>query len=265
MNNFTACFWIAIIGMFIAKPAIADENKNQPLWSQADKYWGKEAMEKARQHELKTMGKTKTAFIMADRLEWQSGDENAFIWDGQAWYGTDENKLWLKTEGEYNNDEAAFEDGELQALWSKPIATYWDFQAGIRYDFKPKGRTYLVAGIQGLAPYWFEIDASAFLANNGDITGKIEAEYDMFLSQKLILQPRGELGFALQDNIEDLQGAGLSGLDLGLRLRYELKREIAPYIGIEWQSNLGETAILNRTLGEQSSDTKLIIGLRSWY
>ncbi len=236
-------------------------------WSMADKYWGAEAMAKARAHEIETMGGLKTSFIMADRLETQfnSSAEDVFIWDAQGWYGTDENKLWIKTEGEYGFGGDEIEDAEIQALWSKPISRFWDLQTGIRYDFAPKGRTHAVVGVQGLAPYWFEVDAALFLSNKGDLTSSVEAEYDFFLNQRLILQPRGAFKFSAQDIPELGVGAGFTKLEAGLRLRYEVKREFAPYVGVEWQRSLGETAQLVRAGGGVPDKIAVLFGVRTWY
>ncbi len=243
----------------------SEKNAHKPQahkpWSMADEFWGDAAMAKARAHEFAMMGAQKTSFIMLDRLELQSSDDqDALIWDAQGWYGTDENKLWVKTEGEYSFDEDAVEDGEIQLLWSKPISTFWDVQAGLRYDIEPKGRAHAVVGVQGLAPFWFEVDAAAFLSEQGDITARVEAEYDMLLSQRLILQPRAEIEISGQDIPELDIGSGFTHLGLGLRLRYEIKREFAPYIGVEWQKDLAKGN------GNADSDTvALLIGLRSWY
>ena len=248
-----------------AHDAKTSENPDR-LWSQADAYWGKEAMDEARAHEIATMGGLKTGFIMADRFEAQLGDtEDTYVWDGQGWYGTDDSKLWIKTEGEYSSEDSEIEDAELQALWSKPIATYWDLQIGARYDFAPKGRTHLVAGVQGLAPYWFEVDAAAFVSTNGDVTARIEAEYDFILTQRLILQPRAEINLSAQD-IPELQiGAGITGVDAGIRLRYEFVREFAPYIGVEWQGSLGDTSDFIKAAGGETDKTVFLIGIRAWH
>jgi len=235
-------------------------------WSMADEYYGEEAMAEARALEIATLGGAKTSFIIADRLESQiASGENAFVWDAQGWYGTDENKLWIKTEGEYSFGSDEIEDAEIQALWSKPISAFWDVQAGVRYDLAPKGRTHAVIGIQGLAPYWFEVDAALFLSNKGDLTSSIEAEYELLLSQRLVLQPRGEIGFSAQDIPELGTGAGFTNLDLGLRLRYEIKREFSPYVGVEWQRNLGETAQFTKDNGGDPDKVVILFGVRAWY
>jgi copper resistance protein B len=243
----------------------ADKTTYKP-WSMADKYYGEDAMAEARAMEIGTLGGVKTSLVLVDRLEAQiTNGEDALVLDAQGWYGTDENRLWIKTEGEYSFGADEIEDAEIQALWSKPISTFWDLQTGIRYDFEPKGRTHLVAGIQGLAPYWFEVDAAAFLSNKGDLTTRIEAEYDMFFSQRLVLQPRGEIEFSAQDIPELNIGAGFTNLNLGLRMRYDIKREFAPYVGVEWQRSLGETAQFTRAGGGDANNVALLFGLRAWY
>jgi len=235
-------------------------------WSMADKYYGAEVMAEARALEIGTLGGVKSSLVLVDRLESQiTNGEDSLAWSAQGWYGTDENKLWIKTEGGYSFGSDKIEDAEIQALWSKPIAPFWNLQTGVRYDFAPKGRTHLVAGIQGLAPYWFEVDAAAFLSNKGDLTSRVEAEYNLFFTQRLVFQPRGEIEFSAQDIPELNIGAGFTNLNLGLRMRYDIKREFAPYLGVEWQKNLGETAQFARANGGSPDKVVLLFGVRAWY
>ncbi|MEE2565062.1 copper resistance protein B [Hyphobacterium marinum] len=222
-----------------------------------------EALENLR-HE--TGGQRQFVFS-TDRFEYRTSDgEDEFLWDVDAWYGGRLNKLWIKSEAEYDRDEGAFHEAEIQLLWSRAITSYFDVQAGLRHDFAPGGnRTHAVAGLQGLAPYWFEIDAAAFLSNEGELTAAIEAEYDLLLTQRLILQPRAEVGFSAQDMPDLETGAGLTGIEAGLRLRYEIVRQFAPYIGVEWTRSLGETADYARAAGEDVESTALVFGLRVWF
>jgi len=203
---------------------------------------------------------------MADRFETQIfDDEEALVFDAQGWYGGDINKLWIKAEAEYSFEDEDLEDAEIQALWSRAIAPYFDVQAGLRYDLEPKGRTHAVLGVQGLAPYWFEVDAAAFVSTEGDVTARVEAEYELLLTQRLILQPRLEASLSAQD-IPDLQlGSGLTSVDAGLRLRYEIVREFAPYIGVEWQSAIGDTADFIEASGGEKDQTALLVGVRTWF
>ena len=192
-------------------------------------------------------------------------DEEVLVFDGQGWYGGDINKLWIKAEAEYSFEEDELEDAEIQALWSRAIAPYFDVQAGLRYDLEPKGRTHAVIGLQGLAPYWFEVDAAAFVSTEGDVTARIEAEYELLLTQRLILQPRLEAALSAQD-IPELQiGSGLTNLDAGLRLRYEVLREFAPYVGVEWQRAIGDTADFIEASGGEKDQTALLVGVRTWF
>ena len=183
---------------FIATAATAQDNP--PLWSQADAYNDPQEMADARQAVLDEHGAGTTYYVLADRFEYQSGEgDPSLLLDGQAWWGGDRNKLWLKTETEYSFEADAFEEAEVQALWSRAISRYFDFQAGLRHDFSPDpSRTYAVAGIQGLAPYWFEVDAALFVSNKGDVSARLEAEYEMMLTQRLILQPRAEADISFQ-------------------------------------------------------------------
>lgn len=237
----------------------------EALWSQADAYYDPAEMAKARAAVLHHSGGEVTDFIMADRLEWQSGDEDVGVWDLQAWRGGDIHKLWIKTEGEYSFDHNTLEEMEIQALYSRAILAYFDLQAGLRYDLEPKGQTYGVLGIQGLMPYGFEVDLAGFIATTGDLSARFEGEYDLRLTQRLIAQPRLELGWQAQDDLYAGLGSGFTHTTIGLRLRYEITREFAPYIGVEWQSDLGETRDLTRRAGGEGEDTIILIGLRSWY
>lgn len=236
-------------------------------WSAADEYWGPTKMAAARRAVQEEHGGSKTYFVQGDRLEYRSnGGEPLFLWDAQGWWGGDRSKLWLKTEGEYAFEEDAFEEAEVQALWSRAISTFFDFQAGVRHDFAPgDDRTFGVLGVQGLAPYWFEIDAAAFVSDDGDVSARIEVEYELMLTQRLILQPRTELNFAVQDVAEYGVGSGLSTAELGARLRYEIKREFAPYIGVDWTRSVGETADFVRADGGDPSSVSFVAGLRLWF
>lgn len=248
------------------KHGSGDASKDDKPWSQADEYYDPQEMAKARVAGQKAMGGQTDWFAMTDRLEAQiGGGEEAMLWDGQGWYGGDINKLWIKTEGEYSFDSGEFDEAEAQALWSRAITRFFDFQAGVRHDFEPAGKTYGVVGVQGLAPYWFEVDAAAFISEDGDLTARIEAEYELLLTQRLILQPRAELNLAAQDVPELEIGGGVSNFDAGLRLRYEIIREFAPYIGVEWRGSFGDTAGFVRAAGGDPKRAVFVAGLRAWF
>jgi copper resistance protein B len=206
------------------------------------------------------------AAFRGDRLEYQTaeGDEK-LLWDVQAWAGSDDNKLWLKSEGTWLIDPEEFEEAETELFYSRNVARFWDLQIGIRHDFKPDpDRTFAALGVEGMAPYWFEVEATAYLSEDGDISAGFEAEYDLLLSQRLILQPRFETRVALQEVEKYGVGQGINDIELGARLRYEIRRKFAPYIGISWSRKLGETADLAQDEGEDTSVISFVAGLRVW-
>ena len=207
------------------------------------------------------------AVFRVDRLEYQTNEGEAdLLWDVQAWVGADYNKLWLKSEGTWLVDEEKFEEAEVELLYSRNIATFWDLQVGVRHDFEPEPtRTFAALGVEGLAPYWFEVDATAYLSDDGDISANLEAEYDLLLSQRLILQPRFETNIAVQE-VEELNiGSGINDIELGLRLRYEIRRQFAPYIGVSWSRKLGETADLAEADGENIEVISFVAGIKLWF
>jgi len=232
----------------------------------AEDFYDPEEMAKSRAALKKGVGGKTQLFLMADRLEYQGGQRDSLLWDVQGWYGGDIHKIWIKSEGDYSLGANQIEEAEVQLLYSRAISPFFDLQTGIRQDLgsgdKPTGA---VLGIQGLAPYWFEIDAAAYVSNEGDFTAGIEVEYELLLTQRLILQPRAGLDIAFQD-IESLGiGSGLSQVEVGARLRYEIKRELAPYIGISWNQALGGTADYARAEGDDTESVSIVTGLRLWF
>lgn len=214
----------------------------------------------------KSHGGQRALYMEGERFELQSHDgEPLLLWDGQGWFGGYRHRLWVKTEGEYVFAADEFEEAELQALYSRPITPFFDLQAGLRHDFEPDGRSFAVIGAQGLAPYWFELDLAAFISEDGDVSARVEAEYDLLLTQRLILQPRTELNFAVQSVERAGVGSGLSTAEAGLRLRYEIRREFAPYLGVAWSRKTGETADFARAEGEGRGSVSVLAGVRFWY
>ena len=190
---------------------------------------------------------------------------NAYRWDGEGWFGGDINRLVVKTEGE-GAVRRGIESAEVQALYSRAIDPWFNLQAGVRHDFKPgPSRTYATIGFEGIAPYWFEVEGALFFSDKGDLLGRLEGYYDQRITQHLILQPRVELNFAAQDVPANGIGSGLSDAELGLRLRYEIKREFAPYVGVSWERKLGDSARFARTAGDQVQSTSLVLGIRAWF
>lgn len=231
----------------------------------ADAIWGRAAMAPSRDAIRRENGGMTTGTFMLERLEARITDgEEAYLWDAQAWYGGDIDKFWLKTEGE-GEFGGAVEDAEMQALWSHAITPFFDLQAGARLDVEPETRSHLVLGVQGLAPYMWHVDAAAFLSDRGDLTARLEAEYDQKITQRLILQPRAEFELAAQDIAERAIGSGVTKAELGLRLRYEIVREFAPYVGVEYEAKTGRTADIARAAGQDPDGVKFLMGVRAWF
>ena len=190
---------------------------------------------------------------------------DGYRWDGQAWFGADLDRLVIKTEGEGVFREG-IESAEVQALYSRAIDPYFNVQIGVRHDFQPTpSRTYATIGIEGLAPYWFEVEGALFLSNKGDILGRLEGYYDQRITQRLILQPRVELNFAAQNVPENRIGVGLSDVELGLRLRYEISRKFAPYVGVSYEAKTGRTASYARVEGKKTTSGSLVAGVHFWF
>lgn len=232
----------------------------------ADLVYGTAAMAEAREVAREEHGSMETYKVLIDQAEVKiRNGSDGYAWDGQAWYGGDINKLWIKTEGEGAFREE-IEKAEVQALWSRAIDPWFDLQLGVRHDLRPDPeRTHLVVGVQGLAPYWFEVDGAVFLSNKGDVTARFEGEYDLRVTQKLILQPRAEFDLALQDVPEIGVGSGLSTAEIGARLRYEIVPQFAPYIGVEHERAFGDTADFRRAAGEEAGGFSFLVGLRAWF
>lgn len=200
-----------------------------------------------------------------DQLEMRdtSGD-NTLSWSAQGWMGKDLRKLWVKTEGERAGGDT--DEAELQFLYSKAIARYWDLQFGVRHDFEPSpSQSWAVIGVQGLAPYFFETDVALFIGKSGRTALRFESEYELLLTQRLIFTPEIEVNFYGQDDVDIGIGSGLSDLEFGLRLRYEIRREFAPYIGVNWSRLFGNTKDFARIAGKSTSDAQMVIGLRMWF
>ena len=188
---------------------------------------------------------------------------NPKVWNIDAWIGKDLEKLWIKSEGEKLDGKTT--EAELQILYSKAIEPYWDIQYGIKKDFQPTpNRTWGVIAAKGLAPYLVEIDASLFIGESGRTSIRLDAEYEYMFSQKLVLSPEVEINIFGKDDEVTSTGKGLSNIDAGLRLRYELSREFAPYVGINWGKKYGNTATFASNEGEDVEDAQFVTGIRFW-
>lgn len=209
------------------------------------------------------------AKVMLDRLELRVTDGSDVLnWEGQGWLGTDLNKLWIKMEGERRG--SVTEDAEIQALYSRAIAPFWDVQIGARRDFQPTSapgsdRTWGVIGLQGLAPYFFEINSALFVGESGRTGLRLEAEYELLFTQRLILTPAVEINFYGQNDVDTGTGSGLSDIEAGLRLRYEIRREFAPYIGVNWNRKYGNSADFADAEKNDVEDVQWVLGVRAWF
>lgn len=206
------------------------------------------------------------ANVLFDRFEWVNARDGGFAdYDGIARFGTSYNRLVVKAEGEIKRGE--LQDARTELLWGHAIATYWDTQLGVRNDSGTEGpdRNWLAFGVQGLAPYWFEVDATAYVGNNGRTALRLSGEYELLLTQRWILQPRVELNAYGKEDVENGIGKGLSDLSVGLRLRYEVTRQFAPYVGVVWGGKFAQTADLARAAGESTSQTTWVAGVRFWF
>jgi len=204
--------------------------------------------------------------VGVDRLEWQQGD--AFAWEGRAWFGHDRGRVWLRSEGEHESGHGT--EASIEALWGKPVSAWWDLLAGVRHDISNDrvghdGQDWLALGVQGLAPYKFEVQATAYLGERGQSMLQAEVEYELLLSNKWILQPHIEATAHGRDDAARGIGSGLGEVDAGLRLRYEFRREFAPYIGIEHVHRFGKTADLARAASEDAHETRWVAGFRFWF
>jgi copper resistance protein B len=207
----------------------------------------------------------RTGKVLLDQFEWRATSEgNAAVWDAAGWYGGDDNKLWLKTEGERvaGNTQGARAD----LLWDHVFARWWNVQTGLREDFGDgPPRTWAAIGIQGLAPYWFDTEATFYVGEQGRTALRLKSECELLLTQRLILQPEGEANLYGKADPARQLGSGLADLEIGLRLRYEIVRQFAPYIGVVWSRNFGGTADYVRESGGDPSDVQFVVGLRAWF
>ena len=208
--------------------------------------------------------------VMIDRLEVASDGETRMVWDAQAWYGDDYRRLWIETEGASAVDGGGGELENLDLQYSRLVAPFWDLQAGVGYRrlYGPgpdDGQVYGLVGVQGLAPYLFEVDANLRLGSGGDLRADLEAEYDARFTQRLYLQPRLSAAASVKSAPGLEQGAGLNTVALGLRLRYEIRREFAPYVGVEWQRFFGGTRDLVEAAGDARAEVSLVAGVRAWF
>lgn len=202
--------------------------------------------------------------VLLDQFEWREIDNNdALQWDGQLWYGNDYNKAWFKSEGERI---AGDYEGVAELLWDRVFTRWWNVQAGVRHDFGDgPSRTWAAFGVQGLAPYWFEVEATAYVGEEGRTAARFSGEYELLITQRLILQPKIEFNLYGKDDPQNGIGSGLADTEVGARLRYEFRREFAPYVGLVWTRSYAATADLARAAGHDDDDLQFVAGLRMWF
>ena len=203
--------------------------------------------------------------VLFDQLEWQYiHGAQGLRWDTSSWFGGDINRLWIKSEGEAL--DGIVEEAEIKLLYGRAFARWWEVFAGIRQDIRPSpSHTWLAVGVHGLAPQWFEIDANLYVGPSGHSAARIEVDYDVLLTNRLILQPLIELSLAGKDDPDRGIGAGLSTGEAGFRFRYEVRREIAPYVGVVWHQKVFGTADYARTEGREVGGWHVVAGLRTWF
>ena len=221
--------------------------------------------------QMTDMGNDVFAHVLFDQLEGRTdGSNSEFRWDGEGWIGTDTNRAWFKSEGfasgGTNGDDVS--DADIEALYDRPLPRlqYFDGQIGVRKDLDSlPHRTWLALGIEGLAPGFFDVQPTLYIRDGGHVAGRVTSSYDLLLTQRLIAQPEIEMNFYSRRDPARLLGTGLTDLDTGIRIRYEIRRKFAPYAGFAYMRDFGETARLVRQSGEYAAAPRFIFGLRLWY
>lgn len=214
-------------------------------------------------HELH--GSPINSYFLFNRLEASGADSGGGqAWEATGWIGGDVNRLWLRSEGERENGKT--ESADLDLLYGRAISPWWDVVAGVRQDFKPgESQTFAAIGVQGLAPKKFEVSAMAYIGERGQTAARFEAEYELLLTNRWVLQPLVEVELFGKDDPARHVGSGLSTAEVGLRLRYEITRQFAPYVGVVYERAFGGTADYRRAHSEKADETRLVVGLRAWF
>lgn len=205
------------------------------------------------------------SFWLLDRLEAWDADEGTGVgWEAVGWIGTDLDRLWLRSEGERVGDST--EAADLEVLYGRAVARWWDLVAGVRHDFgEGPSQTFAAIGVIGLAPYMFEVEATAYVGTSGQTAASVEVEYETLFTNRLVLQWLAEAELHGKDDPVRGIGSGLGTVEAGLRLRYEFDRRFAPYVGVARERAFGGTADLRRAGGEDIDDTRVVVGLRTWF
>ncbi|MEO7052756.1 MAG: copper resistance protein B [Rhodanobacter sp.] len=216
-------------------------------------------------HQLHLHGSAPSSMLLIEQLEAVHRREgNGQSWEAQAWYGSDSDKLWLRSEGELSR--GTLEDGDLEVFWNHNISTFWSRQLGARQDFgEGPARSWTAFGVQGLAPYWFEVEATGYVGASGRTAMRLRADYEMLFTQRLILQPEAEVNLYGRNDAQRRLGSGVSDIQFGLRLRYEIRRELAPYLGVNWVRRVGTSADYARQDQRPVLDRQIVAGFRIWF
>lgn len=231
----------------------------------ADRYWPADAMDRANRALRHEHGGMTWQQVILNLAEYEVGDgRDGYRWDGGGWFGGDLNRLAIKTEGA-GAVGGGVDHAEVQALYSRALDPYWNLQVGVRQDIRPRARSHAAIGIEGLAPYWFDVEGTLFLSDRGDLTGRAEAWYDQRLTQFVVVQPRIEFNLSAQAVRRDGLGSGITDAEFGLRLRYERSRRFAPYVGLAWERRFGGTARLARATGADTGGFGVVAGVRTWF
>ena len=210
-------------------------------------------------------GGAPAGMLLIDQLEAFHGrDANGQSWEIQGWYGNDSDKLWLRSEGERSHGK--LEDGNVEAFWNRNVATFWSTQLGVRHDFgEGPARSWAAFGVQGLAPYWFELEATGYAGAGGRTAARLRAEYELLFTQRLILQPEAEINLYGKNDPQRRIGRGISDVQFSLRLRYEIRRQFAPYVGVNWVRRVGTSADYARQDRQPVLDRQIVAGVRIWF
>jgi copper resistance protein B len=203
--------------------------------------------------------------VLFDQLEWQAGDgANGMNIDTRGWVGRDRDRLWFRAEGD--GERGRVGEAQTHVMYGRRFSRWWDVVAGVRQDFRPGSpQTWAAIGLQGLAPYWFNVEATGYVGASGRTHIRFEVEYELLFTNRLILQPLLETEIFGKSDPERGVGAGLSTTDVGFRVRYELRREFAPYAGVTWNNKWGKTADFAEAAGEDHGGARFVTGLRWWF
>jgi len=214
---------------------------------------------------METSDQISFGWLSADELEYLSGNEgDGYAWNLQANYGDDRNKLWVRTQGlKVPGELDPTTSGEI--LWWRPHSAFWGTQLGLRQDFGDGAHTYLAAGIEGVAPYWFIVEATGYVGDDGRLAARVKVSYDVRFTNRLILTPNVEANAYSKSEDERGLGAGLGNIEAGLRLRYEMRRKFAPYAGYVWERSFSGTADRRRAAGDPVNEHRFVAGFRMWF